>query len=250
MIRIENVSFAHGAAPVLHDISLDIPRGGITALVGANGAGKSTLLSLIARLAPLQGGRIVVDDLEVGACRSDELARKLAILPQTADAAPRLTVRELVGFGRYPYHKGRPGRDDHAKVEAAIAAFELGALADRPLDTLSGGQRQRAQVAMTYAQDTDYVLLDEPLNNLDIAGSRALMQLLQHLAREHGRTIVVVLHDLNYASAYADHLVTMRAGRIAEAGHPTEVVTADMLRDTFGTEAGVHHVNGAPVVLV
>lgn len=250
MIRIENLNHSYGDTPILTDITVDIPRGGITALVGANGAGKSTLLSLIARLMPIQSGKITVDDLVVGDCPTDELARKLAILPQSSDLAPRLTVHELVGFGRYPHHKGRPRAEDRAKVDEAIAAFALDDIAHRPLDTLSGGQRQRAQIAMTYAQDTDFVLLDEPLNNLDIAASRALMQLLRTLVHDHNRTIITVLHDINYACGYADHMVTLIDARLGATGAPSQIVDGALMNSIFATDAEVHQINGQPVVLV
>lgn len=250
MIKVSDVTYQIGTANILRRINLEIAKGGVTALIGPNGAGKSTLLSLIARLIPLQEGQITVDDLTVGACPNDVLARKLAILPQASDAAPLLTVRELVGFGRYPYHRGRPTAKDHAKVAQAIESFELSQLVDRRLDTLSGGQRQRAQVAMTFAQDTDYILLDEPLNNLDIAASRSLMAVLQGLARTLGRTIVIVLHDINYAAAYADHIVAMKDGCIAATGAPTEIVTEGLLKDVFGTAPKVHRLNGKVVVEV
>ncbi|WP_439957623.1 ATP-binding cassette domain-containing protein [Paracoccus albicereus] len=204
MIRITDLSHNLGTSRVLHGIDLTIPKGQITALIGPNGAGKSTLLSLIARLDTPLSGRIDVDELQVGACPTDVLARRLAILPQTPEIAPRLSVAELVGFGRYPHHKGRPTPEDRARVSDAIALLSLDGLAHRSLDTLSGGQRQRALLAMTVAQDTDYLLLDEPLNNLDIAASRSLMTLLRRLCEDFGRTVVVVLHDINYASRYAD----------------------------------------------
>jgi iron-siderophore transport system ATP-binding protein len=250
MIAIKDLSHSFGAAPVLTDITLDIPRGGITALVGANGAGKSTLLSLIARLIPIQTGQIKVDDLTVGDCPTDELARKLSILPQTNEIAARLTVQELISFGRYPHHKGRPSSYDKEVVQTAITAFDLNSLAHRSLDTLSGGQRQRAQIAMIYAQETGYLLLDEPLNNLDIAASRSLMQLLQNLARKYDRTIVTVLHDINYASAYSDHIITMKAGRVHSTGAPSKIVNSDMILDVFDTNADVQTLNGQPVVCV
>ena len=250
MIAIENVSHRLAGKDILSGISLDIPRGGVTALIGPNGAGKSTLLSIVARLEPLQTGRIAVDDLVVGACSNRDLAQKLAILPQSAEVTPRLTVEELVAFGRYPYSRGRPTREDRAKVAETLALFELGALATRPLDTLSGGQRQRAQVALTFAQDTDYMLLDEPLNNLDIAASRALMRLLRDVSDKHGKTIVIVLHDINYASRYADRLVVMKSGQIAAAGAPQEIVTTDMIAEVFETQVRVEAVDGVPWVLV
>lgn len=250
MIRVEDLSFHYGHTRVLDDISLNIPKQGITALVGANGSGKSTLLSLIARLMPLQSGTIHVGDLDVANGPSDQLARHLSILPQSAEIAPRLTVRELAGFGRYPYHKGRPGPEDHARINAALEVFDLLPIADRVIDTLSGGQRQRAHVAMTYAQDTEYMLLDEPLNNLDIAASRSLMQTLRHLAETEGRTIVIVLHDLNFACAYADHVVALSDGKIAAEGPPAEIVTDAFLSSVFATDAKVHYVDAIPLIVV
>jgi iron complex transport system ATP-binding protein len=250
MIEISDLNFKIGSTAILSEIDLVISRGGITALIGPNGAGKSTLLSLISRLQPLQTGQILVDDLVIGSCQNDVLARKLAILSQSTEAAPLLTVRELVGFGRYPYHKGRPTPQDKAKIEEALDAFGLSDLVERRLDTLSGGQRQRAQVAMTFAQDTDYILLDEPLNNLDIAASRSLMTVLRDLAEAHDRTIVIVLHDINYATAYADQIVVMKAGRIAAQGTPDEIVTERLLQDVFETNPTVHRLNGRVIVEV
>lgn len=250
MIRVSGLDYRIGATAILKDIDLVLAKGGITALIGPNGAGKSTLMSLIARLEPLQSGKIYVDDLAIGSCPNDVLARKLSILPQTSQVAPLLTVRELVSFGRYPYHKGRPSPEDVAKVQSALDAFNMSALAERRLDSLSGGQRQRAQVAMTFAQDTDYILLDEPLNNLDIAASRSLMAVLRNLAQEHNRTIVIVLHDINYATAYADEIVVMKDGRIAAQGAPDEIVTQRLLNDVFETNPKVHHLNGKVLVEV
>ncbi|KEJ88498.1 iron ABC transporter ATP-binding protein [Sulfitobacter donghicola] len=250
MINVSDVSYRIGKTTILDQVDLNLPKGGVTALIGPNGAGKSTLLSLIARILPLQDGTIEVDDLMVGACANDVLARKLSILPQASDAAPLLTVRELVSFGRYPYHNGRPSAKDAALVEQAIETFGLTGLASRRLDSLSGGQRQRAQVAMIYAQDTDYILLDEPLNNLDIAASRSLMKTLQELAQTHGRTIVIVLHDINYAAAYADRIIAMKQGTVVAVGHPNEVITAALLKDVFETDPKLHTLNGKVIIEV
>lgn len=237
MISISGVSHDYADTPILKDITLDIPTGGVTALVGANGAGKSTLLSLIARITPLQTGRITVDGLDVSHTPGRDLARKLAILPQSSEVAPRLTVAELVSFGRYPHHQGRPSAEDRTKINEAIDTLDLGELADRPLDSLSGGQRQRAHVAMIVAQDTDYVLLDEPLNNLDLAASRSLCQVLRRLATEGGRTVVLVVHDINYASAYADNLIALKDGCLGPCGAPAEVLSEAFLTDIFRTDA-------------
>ena len=188
--------------------------------------------------------------MQIGQVSDRELARHLAIMAQSTHVSARLRVEELVGFGRYPWHRGRPGPEDHAIVESAIARFGLGAMRHRFLDEISGGQRQRAFVAMAFAQDTDYLLLDEPLNNLDIAGARSLMRLLRQMADEDGKTIVIVLHDINYAARFADRIIALHEGRVAAMGAPQEIVTQDLLTDVFGTDAEISHQDGRPVVLV
>ncbi|EEW57788.1 iron(III) dicitrate transport ATP-binding protein FecE [Ruegeria sp. TrichCH4B] len=250
MIEVQNLSHDIHGAPILRDISVIVPKGGVVALVGPNGAGKSTLLSLMARLIPRQRGRITVDELVVGESDDKDLARRLAILPQTVHAASRLTVRDLVGFGRYPYHRGRPTPDDRAMVEDGMRLFDLLPLAERSLDTLSGGQRQRAFVAMTYVQDTDYLLLDEPLNNLDLAASRALMARLRDLADNKDRTVIIVLHDINFATAYADRVLVMKEGRLCADGAPQDVITETLIQSVFETDAPLRTVEGRPVVMV
>ncbi len=250
MIEVQNLSHDIHGAPILRDISVTVPKGGVVALVGPNGAGKSTLLSLMARLIPRQQGRITVDELVVGESDDKDLARRLAILPQMVHAASRLTVRDLVGFGRYPYHRGRPTSDDRAMVEDGMRLFDLLPLAERSLDTLSGGQRQRAFVAMTYVQDTDYLLLDEPLNNLDLAASRALMARLRDLADNKDRTVIIVLHDINFATAYADRVLVMKEGRLCADGAPQDVITEKLIQSVFETDAPLCTVEGRPVVMV
>lgn len=249
MIKVRNLSYEVGGHPILSDISVDIPRNGITALIGPNGAGKSTLLSVIARLERLQSGTIHIDHLQIGQCSDRELAQHLSILPQMPDQPLRLTVRELVNFGRYPYHRGHPTSADHAKVSEAIGVLGIEDLAERSLDTLSGGQRQRAQIAMIFAQDTDYMLLDEPLNNLDLAGSRRLMRILKGLSEEHGKTVVIVIHDINIAARYAGQIIAMKAGRIVRDGPPSETIDAALIRDVFETDADFIANDGAPIVL-
>ncbi|WP_438751644.1 iron ABC transporter ATP-binding protein [Pararhizobium sp. O133] len=249
MIRIENVSLSYRDVPILRDITLSLEKGGIIALVGPNGAGKSTLFSLIARLQPLQSGRITVDDLPVDTTPSRQLAKRLAILRQDGAVASRLTVRELVGFGRFPHHQGRPGADDLALVEAALQQFDLQTLSGRFVDTLSGGQRQRAMVAMTFCQGTDYLLLDEPLNNLDMFHARQLMRSLRTIADERQRTAIVVLHDINQAAAYADRIVAMRDGRVVADGAPETVLTEDNLEAIFGYRMQIARMGGKPFVL-
>lgn len=249
MIRIENVSFKHRATPILHEISLTIPRGGVVALIGPNGAGKSSLLSLVARLQPLQTGAIEIDGLCVSTTPSRDLAKIIAILRQDTTVASRLRVRELVGFGRFPHGRGRLTEADHGIIDAALAQFDLTDLTDRFIETLSGGQRQRALVAMAFAQDTDYLLLDEPLNNLDMYYSRALMRSLRTIAAGGGKTVVIVLHDINQASAYADRIIAMKDGRVAADGTPAEILTTDRLEAIFGFRMRVETIEGKPFAL-
>ncbi|MBD8688603.1 MULTISPECIES: iron ABC transporter ATP-binding protein [unclassified Rhizobium] len=234
MIRIDHVSLQYGAARILKDVSLTIPKGGITALIGPNGAGKSSLLGLIARLQPLQEGSISIDDLPIASTPSRELAKKLAILRQDNQVASRLTVKELVGFGRFPHNRGHQTQADRQMVEEALQLFDLSDLSGRFLETLSGGQRQRALVAMAFCQDTDYLLLDEPLNNLDMYFARELMQSLRKIADQDRKTIIIVLHDINYASGFADRMIAMRAGEIVADGAPKALMTSETLETIYG----------------
>ena len=220
-------------------VDLQIPGGGITALVGPNGAGKSTLLTMIGRLLGMDEGAIEVAGYDVARTASADLAKILSILRQDNHFVTRLTVRQLVGFGRFPYSKGRLTADDEQIVSRAIDFLDLAELEGRYLDQLSGGQRQRAYVAMVLAQDTDVVLLDEPLNNLDMLHSVQMMRQLRRAADELGRTIVIVLHDINFAAAYSDYIVAMDDGRIAEHGTPEEIICDEVLTRVFRTPVTV-----------
>ncbi|HGG9864302.1 TPA: ABC transporter ATP-binding protein [Neisseria meningitidis] len=236
MITIRNVSYRIGTRPILDNVSLDIPEGGITALIGPNGAGKSTLLSFMARLQPLAHGNISYAGKDTPTA---ELACTLSILTQENSIMSRITVRDLLMFGRYPYHQGRPTAECRRIVNGAIEEFHLQDFADRYLTELSGGQRQRAMIAMVFCQRTDYVLLDEPLNNLDMYHARSLMQILQKLTREHKRTTVAVLHDINQAAAYADHVVAMKNGQVAMQGKPDDIFTAANIKTLFDMDVSV-----------
>lgn len=243
-IQVSGVTKRYGQNEVVSDVSLSIPPGGVTALVGPNGAGKSTLLSMISRLLPIDGGDVSVDGLNVTSCASKELARKLAILRQDNHLAVRLTVRDLVAFGRYPHSHGRLRRSDKEHIDQAIDYLNLRELEDRFLDQLSGGQRQRAFVAMVLCQDTDYLLLDEPLNNLDMAHAASMMRLLRNAAQELNKTVVIVIHDINFASCHADRIIGMREGIIVHQGTPQAMMCPDVLHDIFGVEVPVHEVDG------
>ena len=244
MIEIAGVSKSYGTARVLDAVSLSVPAGGLTAIIGPNGAGKSTLLSIVARLLPMDAGRVTVDGLDVSTTTGDVLARRMAILKQDNRITPRLTVSELVAFGRFPHCHGRPTRADVEKVTEAIGYVDLSPLSGRLLDELSGGQRQRAFIAMVLAQDPACLLLDEPLNNLDMKHAAGTMKLLRRAADELGKTVVVVIHDINFAACYADRIVAMKGGRVLVHGGPDDIMRADVLRAIYDMEVAVHEVNG------
>lgn len=249
MIITNGVSKFYGDKAVVNDVSVTLASGGVTSLIGPNGAGKSTLLSLISRLMDLDAGSVTVDGLDVTSTPSNVLARRLAILRQDNHMTARLTVRDLVAFGRYPYSKGRLTVVDKEHIDQALDYLELDDLAERFLDELSGGQRQRAFVAMVLCQDTDYMLLDEPLNNLDMKHSASMMKLLHRASRELGKTVVVVLHDINFASWYSDHIIAMRDGCVIRQGPPDEIITAEALRAIYDMDIRVCEVDGNRVSL-
>jgi len=244
MIFAQDVTKSYGTTRVVDAVTTTLPKGGITAIIGPNGAGKSTFLSMISRLMSMDRGTVTVDGLDVSRTSSDVLARRLSILRQDNHMTARLTVRDLVGFGRYPYSKGRLTAGDRNHIETAIGYLNLTDLADRFLDELSGGQRQRAFVAMVLCQDTDYVLLDEPLNNLDLRHAVGMMQQLRRAARELKKTVVVVLHDINFASVYADHIVCMKHGKVAHEGTPEDIATSAVLTEIYETPVRVELIDG------
>lgn len=250
MIEIRNVRKRYGDATVVDDVSLTISPGGVVAIVGPNGAGKSTLLSIISRLIKADSGTVRIDGLDVTASAGRELARRLSVMRQENHLSARLTVRDLVAFGRFPHNRGRATREDAERVSTAIAFVGLEAMAGRFLDQLSGGQRQRAFVAMALAQDADYALFDEPLNNLDIHHAVSMMRLFRRMGDQPGKTVVVVLHDLNIAAAYADRIVVMQAGRVVRDGSPTDVIDQQLLAEVFRVDGEVFEIGGRRVVSV
>jgi iron complex transport system ATP-binding protein len=240
-ITTQHLALAYDGAPVIADLDLTIPSGRITALVGPNGCGKSTLLRGLARLLKPRSGTVLIDGDAIHKLPTKELAKRMGILPQSPVAPEGLTVRELVAQGRYP-HQGwfqQWSAEDEAITTRALEITGTTDLADRPLDALSGGQRQRAWIAMALAQDTPTLLLDEPTTFLDMAHQIEVLHLLEQLNRSEGRTIVMVVHDLNHASRFAHHIVAMAAGKIVIAGTPHEVLTPETLRTVFGVEADI-----------
>ncbi|MEJ4099737.1 ATP-binding cassette domain-containing protein [Corynebacterium mastitidis] len=233
MIELRNVRKKYSSEAGIGPVNLTIPEGGVTALIGPNGAGKSTLLTMIGRLLGLDEGRIEVAGYDVTSTKSKDLAKILSILRQENHFITRLTVRQLVGFGRFPYNKGRMTPEDERIVSRYIAFLNLAELEGRYLDELSGGQRQRAYVAMVLCQETQYVLLDEPLNNLDIAHSVEMMRHLRRAAEEYGRTVVIVVHDINYAARYADYVCAVKNGAVVRCGRTAEVMEGKILTEIF-----------------
>lgn len=249
MIRVDGAVKTYSAETAIGPVGIEIPSGGITALIGPNGAGKSTLLTMIGRLLGMDGGTIEVGGLNVATTRSRELAKVLAVLRQENHFVMRLTVRQLVGFGRFPHSGGRLTPADVEIIEQAISFLQLESLAERFIDELSGGQRQRAYVAMVLAQDTRYLLLDEPLNNLDMAHSVQMMHHLKRAATELGRTIVIVVHDINFAASYADTIIAMKNGAVAAMGPPEELIRADLLTEIFETPVEILEGPKGPVAV-
>ncbi|MFD6135380.1 ABC transporter ATP-binding protein [Isoptericola sp. NPDC060257] len=252
-LRAHGVSLGYDGRRVIDGLDLELPAGRVTAIVGPNACGKSTLLRGLARLHPLDGGRVTLGGEDVGGLSRKELAKRVGVLPQSSIAPDGVRVAELVGRGRYPHQGwfGRHSSTDDGAVLRALEATGVADLADRPVAELSGGQRQRVWIAMVLAQETDFVLLDEPTTYLDLAHQVDLLDLLTELNRTRGTTVVMVLHELNLAARYADHLVVMSAGQVVAEGRPGDVLTAASVRAAFGLRAQVvpDPVSGTPLVV-
>ncbi len=236
MIKINNAKKEYSDEVKIGPLNIDIPKAGLTSLIGPNGAGKSTTLLMIGRLLDMDEGQITVANMDVSKSKSEDLAKILTILRQENHFITRLTVRQLVGFGRFPYSKGRLTKEDETIISRYIDFLGLDDLENRYLDELSGGQRQRAYVAMVLCQETEYVLLDEPLNNLDVARSVQMMEHLRRAANEFGRTILTVMHDINFAAKYSDRICAMKDGQIVAFGSVEEIMKPEILTDIFETE--------------
>lgn len=252
-ISAEALRLAYGDRVVVDDLSLDIPAGAVTTIVGPNGCGKSTLLRALARLITPQSGRVFLDGQTISKMPTRQVARVLGMLPQSPTAPEGLTVADLVAKGRHPHQSWlrQWSRADEDEVDAALRLTSMQEFSGRAVDELSGGQRQRAWISMVLAQDTDVLLLDEPTTYLDLAHQIEVLDLIDRLHVELGRTIVMVLHDLNLAVRYSDHLIVMRDGRIVTSGRPAEIISSELLRDVFGLDSAVitDPVAGLPMIV-
>ncbi len=249
MIEILNVEKKYSDEVKIGPLNIQIPKAGLTSLIGPNGAGKSTALLMIGRLLNLDEGQIKVANMNVSQSKSQDLAKILTILRQENHFVTRLTVRQLAGFGRFPYSKGRLTKEDEMIISKYIDFLDLCDLENRYLDELSGGQRQRAYVAMVLCQETEYVLLDEPLNNLDVARSVQMMKHLRHAANEFGRTILTVIHDINFAAQYSDRICAMKNGQIAAFGTVEDIMKPELLTDIFETDINIMEGPRGPIAI-
>ncbi|MEZ2658640.1 iron ABC transporter ATP-binding protein [Aneurinibacillus aneurinilyticus] len=243
MVEVREVSKQYGNKSVVDNVSVKIEKGKITSFIGPNGAGKSTLLSMVSRLITKDTGEILIDNEEVGQCKSNDLAKKISILKQSNHINIRLTIKELVCFGRFPYSQGNLSKEDWKHVNEAITYMELEDIQDKYLDQLSGGQRQRAYIAMVIAQNTEYILLDEPLNNLDMKHSVQIMKVLRRLVDELGKTIIIVIHDINFASCYSDYIVALKDGKVVKEGPTDEIINSSILKDIYDMDIKIENIN-------
>ncbi len=246
-MRITNLIKRYGEKTVVDHVSFQLPKGKVISLIGPNGAGKSTVMGMISRLTSRDGGMVELEGKDIGSWKSRELSKRLAILPQSNYTQMKLTVRELVSFGRFPYSGSRLTAEDQEIVNRAIRYMELEELENRFIDELSGGQRQRACIAMVIAQDTEYVLLDEPTNNLDIYHAIKLLKMVRKLCDELGKTVVMVLHDINYAAFYSDYICAFKDGKIARFGTVEEVIDKEILAQIYGVDFEIMRVQGKPL---
>ena len=246
-MNIVDLNKKYDGKKVVNSVSFEIPKGKVLSLIGPNGAGKSTVMGMISRLIAKDSGIINFEDKDLAKWKSKELAKKLAILTQHNNIQMKLTVRELVAFGRFPYSGNRLTKEDNEMIDKAIAYMELQKFEDCFIDELSGGQRQRAYIAMVIAQDTEYVLLDEPTNNLDIYHASNMMRIVRRLCDELGKTVILVLHEINYAAFYSDYVCALVNGKIAKFGTVEEVINKETLAEIYKVDFEIIYVDGKPL---
>ncbi len=249
MLTIRNLRKTYEDATVVDDVSLELPHGKVISMIGPNGAGKSTVLGMISRLVAKSSGAVEFQGKDLEKWESRELAKHLAILTQANNVQMKLTVRELVAFGRFPHSGSNLSQKDWEIVDRSIRYMELESFAERFIDEMSGGQRQRAFIAMVLAQDTEYVLLDEPTNNLDIYYATQMMKLVRRLCDELGKTVILVLHEINLAAFYSDYICAFKSGKIAAWGTVNEVMTPEQLKLIYGVDFQIHEIDGRPLAI-
>lgn len=240
-IKTKDLNISYGNLDIVKDLNLEIPKGKITTIIGANGCGKSTILKTLARIIKPKSGSIYINDKELNSQDSRELAKAMAVLPQSPQAPNGLTVEELISYGRFPHQKGFGKLKDEDKdiIDWALEKTRISEFRDRPIEALSGGQRQRAWIAMALAQETDILLLDEPTTYLDLAHQLEVLKLLEELNKKEGRTIVMVIHELNNAARFADHMIGVKKGKIVCQGTAHEVMTKENLKEIFNIDAEI-----------
>lgn len=248
-MKVQNLTKKYDDKIVLDGVSLEFPEKSVISLIGPNGAGKSTLMGIISRLLERSGGSAVFDGRDLKDWKSSELAKRLSILTQSHNVQMKLTVRELVSFGRFPYSGGRLTAEDQKIIDRALSYMELDEVQNSFIDELSGGQRQRAFIAMVIAQDTRFVLLDEPTNNLDIYHATRMMRMVRRLCDELGKTLILVLHEINYASFYSDYVCAMKDGKIYKFGRVEEVITKEVLSSVYKVDFEIMKINGKPMTV-
>lgn len=250
-IEVKDLIAGYENHMVIDGMSLKIPKGKITVIIGSNGCGKSTLLKTIGRLIKPKGGDVFIEGSKIASMKTLDIAKQMAVLPQTPVAPSGLTVSELVAYGRYPHSPRQLSQMDYDIIHWSLEVTKLKDLENQEVDRLSGGQRQRAWIAMAIAQKTEIILLDEPTTYLDMAYQLEVLELLNELNKSEGYTIVMVLHDLNMAARYADHMIALKDGNIVASGSPVEMMTPEILRDTFHIHAhiGEDHITGKPVCI-
>lgn len=247
MIEVKNISKKYGSKAVVNQVSFQIKRGQITSFIGPNGAGKSTVLGIMSRLLTKDSGEVYIDGKEISQWDTKELSKVIAILKQSNHLNVRLTIRDLVAFGRFPHSGGNLTLADEEKIDEALECMQLKDIQSKFLDQLSGGQRQRAFIGMVLAQDTDYIFLDEPLNNLDMKHSVQIMKMLRRIVDELGKTVVIVIHDINFASCYSDEIIALQDGEIVSVGTVDEMMTASTLSKLYDMDFNVQEINGRKI---
>ncbi|MGL5041758.1 MAG: ABC transporter ATP-binding protein [Culicoidibacterales bacterium] len=249
MIKVRNISKKFGNKLVVDDVSFDIQEGKVTSFIGPNGAGKSTILGIISRLTQATSGDVEIKGKKIGKWKTNDLSRTLSILKQANDIHVRLTVKQLVSFGRFPYSKSKLSIEDNEHINRAISFMELEDFEEKYLDELSGGQKQRAYIAMVIAQDTEYILLDEPLNNLDIKHSIQMMRTLNRLAKEYNKTIIIVMHDINFSASYSDYVIAMKNGKKIHEGTVKEIIKEEVLKEIYDINLRVRNIDQCQICL-